>query len=112
MAKRIIVLGVQVGTPFTTVGAVFWYPVTVPSSAKTQTSGSIWTGAVAAENAAIQAGTVIEEQNTFQFPTGLASATMEAWLLQYWTQRNVQINGTGPNLFNGVFNDSLTGWSA
>ena len=110
MAKEIIILGATQNSLWTNVNAVFWYAIT--SGAKTQTNGSLWSGAITAENTAIQAGTVLEEQNFFQFPTGLATANMKAFLLQYWTNRNAQVNGVGPGLYQNVFDDSITGWSA
>lgn len=112
MAKRVIILGVSLSNPFNTATAVFWYPVTQANTQRPQAGGSVWAGASTAENTAIQNGTVIEESQSFQIPTGLTLAQAEAILLQYWTTRNAQINGFGPNLFNGVFNDSVTGWSA
>lgn len=112
MAKKIVILGVSQSSLWTSVNAVFWFPVTVAGTAKAQTAGSAWAGASAPENAAIQAGTVIEEQMTHTFPTGLATASIKDFLLTYWASRNAQIAGVGPNLYNGVFDDSVTGWSA
>lgn len=110
MAKRIIILGVGVQSDvFSHVDAVFWYPIT--QGALPTPNGSAWTGASTAETQAIQNGTVLEERNPFQFPVGMATATIEAVLLQYWTDRNAQINGRGPGVFSGTFNDSNTGWS-
>ena len=111
MAKKIVILGV--GTQnniFNNVDAVFWFPIT--SGAQTQANGSAWSGASAGENTAIQNGTVLEERTGFQFPVGVPSGTIEAILLQHWTNRNAQINGKGPALFGGTFNDSVSGWSA
>jgi hypothetical protein len=110
MAKEIVILGSSQNSLYTTVNAVCWFAIT--SGAKTQTNGSAWGGASTAENTAIQAGTVLEEQNSFQFPTGLPTANMKAFLVQYWTNRNAQINGVGPGLYQNVFDDSITGWSA
>jgi hypothetical protein len=112
MAKQIIILGVNQSSLWTSVNALFWFPVTQSGTAKAVTAGSAWAGATAGENTAIQNGTVIEEQQSFQFPTGLATASMKDFLLNYWTRRNAQIAGVGPNLYNGVFDDSVTGWSA
>jgi hypothetical protein len=110
MAKQIIILGVSTDPVINNVSAVFWFPIT---SGKLITAGvSAWSGASAAENAAIQSGSVLEEQRNFQFPTGTPTATMKAFLQQYFTSRNTQISGVGPAQFNGVFDDSVTGWSA
>jgi len=111
MAKQAIVLGVNQSSLFTSVSAVFWFPVTQSGTAKAVSGGSAWSGATAGENTAIQNGTVIEEQQSFQFPTGLAAASIKDFLLTYWTRRNAQIGGVGPNLYNGVFVDAGV-WSA
>lgn len=111
MAKRVIVLGANISnTVSINVTAVFWYPISTGASA--QASGSAWPGASQAENTAIQNGSVLEEQISLQFPNGTPKANIEAQLLQYWTNRNGQINGQGPAMFAGVFNDSVSGWSA
>jgi hypothetical protein len=109
-AKQVVVQGVvQNGTQIT-VTAVFWYPIT--SGALARTAGSVWTGASAAENTAIQNGTVLEEVQTFAFPVGATTATIKDVLNKAWTQRNTAIGGVGPNLYNGIFFDSVSGWSA
>jgi hypothetical protein len=110
MAKQIIVLGASQNSLWTSVNAVLWFPIT--SGVKAQTTGSAWAGASAPENAAIQAGTVLEEQGSFNFPTGLAVASIKDFLLTYYARRNAQINGVGQGLYAGVFDDSVTGWSA
>lgn len=110
MAKQIIILGTNQNSLWTTLSVVLWYPIA--SGAKTITGGSAWSGASAPELTAIQNGTVLEEQNSFQFPTNLPTATMKAFLQQYYANRNAQINGVGPGLYQNVFDDSISGWSA
>jgi hypothetical protein len=110
MAKKIGIIGATQSSLWTSVSAVFWFPIA--SGIKTQTAGSAWAGASAAENTAIQNGTVLEEQQSFNFPSGLATASMKDYLDNYWTRRNAQIAGVGPGLYAGVFEDSITGWSA
>jgi len=110
MAKQIIILGVSIDPVVNTVSSVFWFTIT---SGKLPIAGtSAWSGASAAENTLIQSGSVFEEQRSFQFPSGTSTATMKAFLQQYFASRNTQINGVGPALFSGIFNDSVTGWSA
>ena len=110
MSKQIIILGVTTTPVLQSINCVFWYPIT---SGKVLVSGtSAWSGASAAENTAIQNGSVLEEINAFQFPVGYATAAIKTFLVQYWTNRNAAINGVGPGLYNGVFDDSVTGWSA
>lgn len=110
MAKQIIVLGASQNSLWTNISVALWYPIT--SGAKAVTNGSTWSGASAAENTAIQNGSVLEEQNTFQFPTSVAVANIKAFLQQYYINRSIQIGGVGPGLFANVFDDSVTGWSA
>lgn len=109
MAKEIIVLGTSTDPVVMTVDCVFWYPIT---SGQKATSGSVWSGASTAENTAIQGGSVLEEVRSFQFPVGFATANIKAYLVQYWVNRNTQINGVGPGLYQNVYDDSVTGWSA
>jgi hypothetical protein len=110
MAKQIIIIGAAADNIMLNVSCVFWFPVT--SGVKTQSSGSVWTGASTAENTAIQNGSVQEEPTSFSFPVGLAAANVKAFLLQYWTNRNARIAGVGQALYSGVFDDSVSGWSA
>jgi len=110
MAKQIIVLGVSTTPLLNNINCVFWYPIT--SSAKAVSGISTWPGASAAENAAIQNGSVLEETGSFQIPVGFGSVNTKAFLLQYWTNRNTQLNGVGPGFLANVFDDSITGWSA
>lgn len=110
MSKRVIVLGTTFDPVVSTINAVFWYPI---ASTPVPTVGSsLWALASVAEVTALQAGTVIEEGRSFQYPTGLSSVSIEAFLLQYWTNRNTQIAGTGLGTLVNVFNDSITNWSA
>src|SRR6185437_3509073 len=108
-AKQIIVLGESQNGTTVTIQAAFWYPIT--AGALAQTKGSVWTGASAAENTAIQNGSVLEEVQNFTFPVGATPTTIKDVLNKAWTQRNTALAGIGPNQFNGIFFDSVTGWS-
>jgi hypothetical protein len=110
MAKKIIILGASISGVNINVNCVFWYPIT--SGALALASGSVWPGASTAENTAIQNGSVLEQQLTLSFPVGTPSASIEALLLLQWTNTNGQLGGKGPAQFAGVFNDSVSGWSA
>lgn len=110
MSKQIIVLGVTTTPVIQNVQCVFWFPIT--SGKLVVTGVSVWAGASAAENSAIQSGSVVEEVSGFQFPVGFPTAEMKVFLQSYWTNRNTAINGVGPGLYNSVFWDSVTGWSA
>jgi hypothetical protein len=87
-----------------------WYPIS--SGAQAQTAGSRWTGASTAENTAIQNGSVLEEVNQRCFPVAQDVTTIKATLQRFWAVRNGQIGGIGPAQFQGVFFDSVSGWSA
>jgi|SRR6185437_326340 len=110
MAKQIIALTKSTDGTTLSVTAAMWFPIT--AGAKPVTANSAWTGASAAENTAIQNGSVLEEVRTFSFSVGEAAATIKATMQQAWTARNGQLNGIGPNVYNGIFFDSATGWSA
>jgi hypothetical protein len=108
--KQIIVLGLTQNGTQITVQAAFWYPISVGALA--QTSGSKWTAASTAENTAIQNGSILEEVQSFSFPVGTTTATIKDVLNKAWTQRNTALGGVGPNQYNGIFFDSVSGWSA
>jgi hypothetical protein len=111
MAKQIISLGATNNGQTTTYTVLFWFPIT--SGQRPQPSGSVWSGASAAENTAIQNGNVLEVQQSFTFPNGLAIANVKASLQQTWTQINALLAGIGPNTTFGVYYDPTTGgWSA
>jgi hypothetical protein len=109
MPNQIIVVSSSISNSMLNLNLVFWYVIT--SGIKTTTGVSAWPNASTAENAAIQAGTILEEQNAFSFPMGLSAANIEAFLNQFWTNRNTAIGGVGPgNLANFGFNG--TAWVA
>lgn len=110
MAKQIVVLGQSQNGTSINISAIFWYPIT--SGLQTRTSGSSWNGATAAENTAIQNGSVLEEMGSYSFPVGTNATTIKDVLNKAWAQRNATIGGIGPATYNGVFFDSGTGWSA
>jgi hypothetical protein len=110
MAKQIVILGYTQDQQITNVDCVFWFPVS--SGQLAQADGSVWAGASTAESTAIQNGSVLEERRVVSFPTGLDVTSMKATLQSAWNSRNTAIAGKGPSLFNGVFLDGTTGWSA
>lgn len=109
MAKQIVPMNIAVSESQTVYTIAFWYPIS--SGIRTQGNGSAWTpngaslGASAAEHAAIQAGTILEEVESFPFPTGTPIADVQAVLLAKWTNRNAQLGGVGPNKFYGIAYD-------
>lgn len=110
MAKKVICLGKQSSAGYDNYNFAMWYTIT--SGALPRTAGSLYSAASPAENTAIQNGTVLEEQESFQVPTGIAATTIKDIALARWAVRNSQLNGVGPAQYNGVFDDSVTGWSA
>lgn len=106
---KVIILGKSTSGAWDTIQCLFWFDIT--TGAKTQASGSQWTQATAADNTAIQNGTVLEELNNYAFPAGLAASAptaVEAYIDRAWTNRNGEINGIGPAQFANV-TESPTG---
>lgn len=111
MAKEIIALSQDSDGTNQTIQFAMWYQITSGVEPR-PTFVSAWTGASAADNTALQNGTVKEEIYVHTFPIGTPAANIKAVVNQAWTQRNAQLNGIGRNQFYGVFFDSATGWSA
>lgn len=113
MAKQVIVLGKSNQGAFDTYDILLWLPVSNPSSQRSAT-GSQWTKASVAENAAIQSGAVLEERTSVTLPAGLDTANVaavQAVLLQAFTERSSQLAGNGPNEYNGVaYDPGANGW--
>jgi hypothetical protein len=106
---KVIVLGKSTGGAFDTFNLLFWFDIT--SGAKAQTAGSAWPNATAADNAAVQNGSVLEEPQAITFPAGLAAinaAAVEAYIAQQWNNRNAELNGVGPAQFVNI-TESPTG---
>jgi len=110
MAKQIICMGMTSDGIEQQFSVLFWF--SIATGVKPQPNGSAWSGASASENAAIEAGTVLEVAESYTFPTGITVAAIKTYLQQEWTNRNTQIAGAGPATDQGVFFDSATGWSA
>ena len=110
--KQVIALSVSYTETEFTINFAFWFPIT--KNPVPQTAGSAWVpsgasaGASAAENQAIQAGTIREEGYSHTFPVGTPIAAIEAIVQQAWTERNAQINGQGANQFYGNFFDGVS----
>lgn len=111
MAKEIIALSTTPNGSTIILQVAFWYSITSGAVSR-PTLTSQWTGASTAENTAIQNGTVIEEVEVFSFPLNATATTIKDVLNKRWTVRNGELNGQGPNIYYGIFFDSVTGWSA
>jgi hypothetical protein len=109
---------------FITIRVVFWIQVTAgfPNTGATSAYPNIQTDPnTSGILTAIQAGTVIEEVYTFQFPqswvAGEWSTAIEPLLLAYLTARKAWRAGTqgtipDPGLKFAILHDSSSGWSA
>lgn len=122
MAKDIVLLDIQqVIGGIVQIRCVFWFPVTNAYPAPTATSAypAINTTDPAILSA-IQAGTVLEETMTLQFPTSTITnnwATVETIILAFYNERKNYRAGTvaalpDPGLKYKIAHDSVTGWSA
>ena len=105
---QIVILGSSLNSVMLTLNLVFWYQIT--SGPKAISGISAWPGASTAENTALQSGAILEEVTSFSFPVGVSVASIEAFLQQYWSNRNAQINGIGPGLYQnyGFVNGAWT----
>jgi hypothetical protein len=114
MAKQVIILRVERGPGGdNNVNYLMW--LAVAASRETPITGAVsaWAGASTAENTAIAAGQVIEEPYSSQYPTSMTKAQVQAALLAQFNARQAVITARpNPNLFFGVFFDSVSGWSA
>ena len=112
MAKEIIIAGVQQNPQSQALQITGWYWFPITSGAKTQANGSAWSGASAAENSAIEAGTVLEVSFIVNYPIGTPVATLKSLLQQDWANKNSALAGLGPAVDANVYYDGSTGWSA
>ena len=114
-AKQIIVLTEETNETEVSYGVLFWFPITLNPLART--AGSTWTasgssaGATAAENTAVQNGSILEEEHSYSFPVGTPVSAIQAILQAAWAKRNAQIAGQGANQYYGDYFDG-TAWGA
>jgi hypothetical protein len=111
-AKQIIALNLA---PTTTgevdVMTAFWYPVTAGNEFPQSASASQFSRSVADENTAISTGRLIEEVNSFRFPSSYTGAQMEAFLQVMYTAKLAARNAVpSAGQFYGFFFDG-TAWS-
>lgn len=108
--KKVICLGKSSNAGYDTYQFAMWYTIT--SGLAPRTAGSAFTGATTPENTAIQSGSVLEEIESYTVPTGIQPTTIKDIALCRWAVRQSQLNGVGPQQYFGVYDDSVTGWSA
>ncbi len=111
MAKQIIILGVSNSQTDTSVNFIMWFPVTtVADRVPRPNTASAWSGASAAEIADLQSGAVVERQMSERFPSGTTAAQIKALLEK---RHAVELAAfQPPGKFQGIFFDSVAGWSA
>ena len=104
---QVIVLNAYQDALNINVTAAFWFPITSGARPLLNNVTSAWTasspsvGASAAQNTAIQNGTILEEVRNFSFPLGTTTNSMQAALQQYWTNRNKEVAALGGNQYYG-----------
>jgi hypothetical protein len=105
-AKRTIWLRTDTISGGYNVSFLEWVVTTSPAGGKT----SAWSGASAAENAAVSAGTFIEYQKSQIFTNGTTLAQAETWLANDWASTQAsQTSSVQPGTFTGNFWDGV-GW--
>ncbi len=113
MSKQVIILeiGARPQLSLVSVHYLLWLTTANPIAQPGLTSQ--WVGASATENAALAAGTTVEESYTIQLPFGLTKAQAEALLNLHFTARQNEFGAQPqPGALFGIFFDSVTGWSA
>lgn len=110
MAKEIIVLETTVDANGNqNIRFAFWFAVSAGKQVPRPGFSSAYRGASSAESASLQAGTVVEQIGSAQYPNGTATATIQADLQSRWTAANTTFQAlTSPNQFYGAFWDGTT----
>ena len=122
MAKQIVLLDITENQPgIVNLRCVFWFSVTAgyPNATFVSAYPDIGTTDPDVLNS-LRAGTMIEEEHVFQFPTSsltTAWSTVELIIAAFYTSRKNYRSGIvsalpDPGAKYKVFNDSSTGWSA
>lgn len=111
-AKEVVVLEIQTeSSGRTSIRYLLWLTTTVPFPKPNIPSA--WSGASAAENAALAAGTTIEIPRSQIFPVGVGAMTkaqVQSFMLADFTVEQADLAGkTQPGAFFGGFFD--TAWS-
>jgi hypothetical protein len=103
MAIQIIILNTGVVPGYYVINYALW--AAVPASRQTAyanpSATSAWTGATTAEITALQNGSVVESVQSTQFPIGTLPATIEAELVNRFTQYQTQITNANPWAYYG-----------
>lgn len=111
MAKQIIILGMNNTQTDIVANFIMWFPVVNAGDRVPRPNAlSAWSGASATEIADIQSGAVVERQASENFPSGTTAAQMKALLQGRYNAELAAFQP--PGKFQGIFFDSVTGWSA
>ena len=107
MAKRVIILD-QLDTR--TYRYALWADVPPPRQPFYAKPGavSVWTGASAAENAALASGAIVEHVDQFNVPAGTPIADVRALLQTQWQGFQDRITADNPWVRYGTFWDGVT----
>jgi hypothetical protein len=100
-ATQIIILGIDSDPGQIRVSYLLWTvtasPIPNPGAV------SIWTGATAAQNAAIAAGTTIETQRVLSVPAGTSKAVIQAQLVAIFTATQTVVTAVSSGCtYNGT----------
>jgi hypothetical protein len=115
MAKQIIVLETNPADGGrNSIKYVAWFAVPVNKQVpQPAVANSQWSGASQAEIDAIRSGAVLEEVRTISVPASYSTTELKAVLQKDYTDRlNYLANQPFKLQYNGVFFDSVSGWSA
>ena len=115
MAKRIVVLDTNPADGGAiSVRCLYWFPVTVGKEWPLGSgAASAWKDISAAELQAIQNGQVVEEQQSYRFPSTTTVPNIKSFLVDGWNSRNNYLAAQpAKGSFYGVFYDSSNTWSA
>ncbi len=109
-AKEVIVLAISTNQPgVTTIQYVVWLTTLYPVMRTGATSQ--WSGASVQENAALTAGTTIENSLSESFPSTFTEAQIETFLAASFASRQAAASAAAqPGQFYGFYFDG-TGWS-
>lgn len=113
MAKQIIALETQKFTSGDTLlRFAMWFPIALARQVPRPGAVSEWRDALAADNALLVSGAVLEETRTVVIPVGTGTPAVKGILIAMYNVRAAEIAALpNPNQFYGVFYDG-TVWSA
>lgn len=115
MAKQIVVLETNPADGgFINIRCCFWFPVTVGQELpRPDLVASAWKAAAPGDLSALQAGTILEEVNSYRYPSSFTAANIKTELVAAYNARKAYLLSIPfQGQYYGVFFDSVAGWSA